>query len=105
MWTCLPRWRAFLGRVKEPFEWLPLKDSGKYVSSSSQACPLPDAEFGRIPLQALDEPVAHGIGGLEADAAAAGTLAQREHEDETLGIGHPGLAGQFARAENPVGGA
>ena len=67
--------------------------------------PLPDAELGRIPLQALDEPVAHGIGGLEADAAAAGTLAQREHEDETLGIGHPGLAGQFARAENPVGGA
>lgn len=37
--------------------------------------PLPDAELGRIPLQALDEPVAHGIGGLEADAAAAGTLA------------------------------
>lgn len=29
LWTCLPRWRVFLGRVKEPFEWLPLKGSGK----------------------------------------------------------------------------
>ena len=67
--------------------------------------PLPDVELGRVFLQALDEPVAHGPGGLEADAAAAGALAEREHEDEALGIGHPGLAGQLARAEDPVGGA
>lgn len=67
--------------------------------------PLPHMERGRIFLQALDEPVAHGVGGLEADAAAAGALAEREHEDEALGIGHPGLAGQLARAEDPVGGA
>lgn len=49
--------------------------------------------------------MAHGVGGFEADAAAVGTLAEREHEDEALGIGHPGLAGQLARAEDPVGGA
>lgn len=67
--------------------------------------PLPDVELGRIFLQALDEPVAHGVGGLETDTAAAGALAEREHEGEALGIGHPGLAGQLARAEDPVGGA
>lgn len=67
--------------------------------------PMPDMKLGRIYLQALDEPVTHGVGGLEADAAAVGALAQREHEDEALGIGHPGLAGQLARAEDPVGGA
>lgn len=67
--------------------------------------PLPDVELGRIFLQALDEPVAHGVGSLEADAAAVGALAQREHEDEALGIGHPGLARQLAHAEDPVGGA
>ena len=66
---------------------------------------LPDVELGRIFLQALDEPVAHGVRGLEADAAAIGALAEREHEDEALGIGHPGLARQLARAEDPVGGA
>ena len=65
--------------------------------------PLPDAELGRIFLQTLDEPVAHGVGGLEADAAAIGALAEREHEDEALGVGHPSLAGQPARAEDPVG--
>ena len=65
----------------------------------------PDAEIRGVRLEALDEPVAHGVGGLETDAAAAGALAQREHEDEALGIGHPGLAGQLARAEHPAGGA
>lgn len=75
MWTCLPRWRAFLGRVKEPFEWLALEGFGEVRLVEFAGLPLPDAELGRIPLQALDEPVAHGIGGLEADAAAAGTLA------------------------------
>lgn len=49
--------------------------------------------------------MAHGPGGLEADAASGRALAQREHEGEALGIGHPGLAGQLARAEDPVGGA
>ena len=67
--------------------------------------PPPHMELGRVFLQALDEPVAHGVGGLEADTAAAGALAEREHEGEALGIGHPGLAGQLARAEDPVGGA
>ena len=65
----------------------------------------PDVELGRVSVQALDEPVAHGVGGLEADAAAIGALAEREHEDEALGIGHPSFAWQLARAEDPVGGA
>lgn len=65
----------------------------------------PDVELGRILPQALDEPVAHGVRGLEADAAAVGALAEREHEHEALGIGHSGLARQLARAEDPVGGA
>lgn len=67
--------------------------------------PLPDVELGRIFLQALDEPVTHGVRGLKADAASVGALAQREHKDEALGIGHPGLARQLARAEDPAGGA
>ena len=54
--------------------------------------PLPDVELGRIFLQALDEPVAHGVSGPEANATAISTLAEREHEDEALSIGHPGLA-------------
>lgn len=66
---------------------------------------LPDVELGRVFLQALDEPVTHGVRGFEADAAAIGTLAERKHEDETLGVGHPGLAWQLARAEDPIGGA
>lgn len=53
--------------------------------------PLPDMELGRIFLQALDEPVAHGVSDPEADATAISTLAEREHEDEALSIGHPGL--------------
>nr|WP_240128167.1 MULTISPECIES: hypothetical protein [unclassified Collinsella] len=67
--------------------------------------PPPHMELGRIFLQALDEPVAHGPGGLEADTAAAGALAEGEHEGEALRVGHPGLAGQPARAEHPAGGA
>lgn len=67
--------------------------------------PLPHMELGRVFLQALDEPVAHGPGGLEADAAAAGALAQREHEGEALGVGHPGLARKPAPPEHPAGGA
>ena len=54
--------------------------------------PLPDVELGRIFLQALDEPVAHGVRDPEADAAAISTLTERGHEDEALIIGHPGLA-------------
>lgn len=54
--------------------------------------PLPDVELGRVFLQTLDEPIAHGVRNPEADAAAISTLAERGHEDEALIIGHPGLA-------------
>ena len=37
--TCLPRCREGRGIVNDPFAWLPLNDSGKYVSSSSQPQP------------------------------------------------------------------
>ena len=82
-----------------------LEGLGEVCFVEFASLPLPNMERGRIFLQALDEPVAHGVGGLEADTAAIGALAEREHEDEALGIGHPGLAGQLARAEDPVGGS
>lgn len=65
----------------------------------------PDAEIRGVRLEALDEPEAHGPGGLEADAASGRALAQREHEDEALGVGHPGLARKPAPPEYPAGGA
>lgn len=54
------------------------------------AAPL-DPERGGVGREALDQPVAHGVGGLEADAAAPRALAQGQHELEALGVGHPGL--------------
>lgn len=66
---------------------------------------FPDVEPGRVRLQALDEPVAHGVGGLEAYAAAGRAFAERKRQHEALGIGHPGLEGQLARVEDSVGGA
>lgn len=69
------------------------------------AATLPGPERGRAGREALDQPVAHCAGGLEADAAACRAPTQGQHEDEALGVGHPGLARQLARAEDPVGGA
>ena len=97
---------ACLSRQGEgPLGMVALKGLGEVRLIEFAGLSLPDVELGRILLQALDEPVAHGVRGLEADAAAIGALAEREHEDEALGIGHPGLARQLARAEDPVGGA
>ena len=62
--------------------------------------PLPHMERGRIFLQALDEPVAHGVGGLEADMAAPRAFAQGQHENKALGIGHPGLLREPARPQD-----
>ena len=36
---------------QEPLEWLPLKDSGKYVSSSTQAPPRPTRKSGEYALR------------------------------------------------------
>lgn len=65
----------------------------------------PGPEPGRVCQEAHDQPVAHGAGGLEADAAACRAPAQGQNEDEALDVGRPSLAWQSARAEDPVGGA
>ena len=53
---------------------LPDAKRNTYVELAAAAPPGP--ERGRVGREALDEPTAHGIGGLEADAAAPRTLAQ-----------------------------
>ena len=50
--------------------------------------------------EALDQPVAHGVGGLEADAAAPRALAQGQHEHEAPGVGRPGLLREPARPQD-----
>lgn len=65
------------------------------------AAPL-DPERGGVGREALDQPVAHGIGGLEADAAAPRAFAQGQHEREALGVGHPGLLRELARPQDAL---
>lgn len=60
----------------------------------------PGLERGRVGRETLDEPVAHGVGGLEADMAAPRAFAQGQHENEALGIGHPGLLREPARPQD-----
>lgn len=60
----------------------------------------PDPERWGVGREALDQPVAHGVGGLEADMAAPRTFAQGQHENEALGIGHPGLPREPARPQD-----
>lgn len=82
------------GIVNDPFVWLPLNGSGKQIGlfELSAAVPL-DPERGGIGRRALDEPMAHGVGGLEADTAASRAFAQGQHEHEAFGIGHTGFPG------------
>lgn len=63
------------------------------------AAPL-DLERGGVGRDALDQPVAHGVGGLEADTAAPRAFAQGQHEHEALGVGHPGLLREPARPQD-----
>ena len=65
------------------------------------AAPL-DPERGGVGREALDQPVAHGVGGLEADAAAPRAFAQGQHEHEVLGVGHPGLLRELARPQDAL---
>lgn len=65
------------------------------------AAPL-DPERGGVGREALDQPVAHGVGGLEADAAAPRAFAQGQHEHEALGVGHPGLLREPARPQDAL---
>lgn len=44
--------------------------------------------------------MAHGVGGLEADMAAPRAFAQGQHENEALGVGHPGLLREPARPKD-----
>ena len=62
----------------------------------------PDPERGGVGREALDQPVAHGVGGLEVDAAAPRAFAQGQHEHEALGIGHPGLPRELARPQDAL---
>lgn len=65
------------------------------------AAPL-DPERGGVGREALDQPVAHGVGGLKADAAAPRAFAQGQHEREALGVGHPGLLRELARPQDAL---
>ena len=65
----------------------------------SAAAP-PGLERGRVGRETLDEPVAHGVGCFEADMAAPRAFAQGQHENEALGIGHPGLLREPARPQD-----
>jgi len=63
------------------------------------AAPL-HLERWRVGREALDEPVAHGVGGLEADMAAPRAFPQGQLEHEALGVGHPGLLWEPARPQD-----
>lgn len=65
------------------------------------ATPL-DLKRGRVGREALDQPVAHGVGGLETDMAAPRAFAQGQHENEALGIGHPCLLRELARPQDAL---
>ena len=65
------------------------------------AAPL-DPERGGVGREALDQPAAHGVGGLEAGAAAPRAFAQGQHEREALGVGHPGLLRELARPQDAL---
>lgn len=62
----------------------------------------PGPEPGRVCREARDLPVAHGAGGLEADAAACRAPAQGQNENEALGVGHPGLLREPARPQDAL---
>ena len=62
----------------------------------------PGPEPGRVCREARDQPVAHGAGGLEADAAACRAPAQGQNENEALGVGHPGLLREPARPQDAL---
>lgn len=57
---------------------------------------------GGVGREALDQPVAYGVGGLEADAAAPRAFAQGQHEHEALGVGHPGLLREPTRPQDAL---
>ena len=61
-----------------------------------------DLERGRVGRKALNQSMAHGVGGLEANMAAPRTFAQGQHENEALGIGHPGLLRELARPQDAL---
>lgn len=65
------------------------------------AAASPGLERGRVGRETLDEPMAHGVGCFdEADMAAPRAFAQGQHENEALGISHPGLLREPARPQD-----
>ena len=59
-------------------------------------------ERGGVGRKALDQPVAHGVGSLETDMAAPRAFPQGQHENEALGVGHPGLLRELARPQDTL---
>lgn len=87
---------------ERPLRVVALERLGEVGLVELAAAAPPDPERGGVGREALDQPVAHGVGGLEADAAAPRAFAQGQHEHEALGIGHPGLPRELARPQDAL---
>ena len=86
--------------LERPLRVVALERLGEVGLVELAAAAPPDPERGGVGREALDEPVAHGVGGLEADAAAPRAFPQGQLEHEALGVGHPGLPRQPARPKD-----
>ena len=87
---------------ERPLRVVALERLGKIGLVELAAAAPFDLERGGVGREALDQPVAHGVGGLEADATAPRALAQGQHEHEALGVGHPGLLREPARPQDTL---
>lgn len=85
---------------ERPLRVVALERLGEVSLVELAAAATLDPERGGVGREALDQPVAHGVGGLEADAAAPRAFAQGQHEHEALGVGHPGLLWEPARPQD-----
>lgn len=85
---------------ERPLRTVVLKRLGEVGLVELAAAATLDPERGGVGREALDQPVAHGVGGLEADVAAPRAFAQGKHEHETVGVGHPGLLREPARPQD-----
>lgn len=85
---------------ERPLRAVALERLGEVGLVELAAAAPPGPERGGVGREALDQPVAHGVGGLEADAAAPRAFAQGQHEHEALGVGHPGLPREPARPQD-----
>lgn len=87
---------------ERPLRVVALERLGEIGLVELAAAAPPGPERGGVGREALDRPVAHGVGGLEADAAAPRALAQGQHEHEAPGVGRPGLLREPARPQDAL---